>query len=68
MIKRIKWGNIGLSILFVAGIGLLIHDFYMLVINPFFTGELTGYTLNGVITIVLILISICEIGNKLVGE
>lgn len=48
--KKIKWGNVGKAIIFLFCIGLILHDFYMLTIHSFVTGQYCGWTWLGFIT------------------
>lgn len=47
---KIKWGNVVKAIIFLFCIGLILHDFYMLTIHSFVTGNLYGWTWYGFIT------------------
>ena len=50
MRKRIKWGNVGYLLVLITSLSVIIHDFYKLALEPFFTGNLTSLTLFGLIT------------------
>lgn len=66
--RKLNWGKFGLFTLMLGMVSVLIVDFYKLAIQPFFTGELTGYTMFGLITLVGLLIAIVSIYDYLVGE
>lgn len=48
--KRIKWGNVFKTILFIAALYVVIHDIYWLFISPIFTSELLSWTYVGFLT------------------
>lgn len=66
--RKLNWGKFGLFILMIGMVSVLIVDFYKLAIQPFFTQELTRYTMFGLITVVGLLIAIVNIYDYLVGE
>ncbi|HIS62322.1 MAG TPA: hypothetical protein IAC14_08795 [Candidatus Scybalomonas excrementigallinarum] len=66
--RKLNWGKFGLFILMIGMVVVIIGDFYKLTIKPFFTGELTGYSMFGLITLVGLLIAIVNIYDYLVGE
>lgn len=66
--RKLNWGKCGLFILMLGMVAVLIVDFYRLTIEPIFTGNLTGYTMFGLITVVGLLIAIVNIYDYLVGE
>ena len=51
MKKRIKWENVGYLLVLITSLSVIIHDFYKLALEPFFTGNLTSLTLFGLITL-----------------
>lgn len=51
MRKRIKWGNVGYLLVLITSLSVIIHDFYKLALEPFFTGYLPSLTLFGLITL-----------------
>ena len=51
MKKKIKWVSVGYLLVLITSLSVIIHDFYKLAIEPFFTGHLTGLTLFGVFTL-----------------
>lgn len=48
---KIKWGNVFKALIFVFCVGMILHDFYMLTIYSFITGNLCSLTWLGVITL-----------------
>jgi uncharacterized membrane protein len=48
-----KWKNILLAILFIASLGVMVKDFYMLTIYTIFTGNMVGLTWLGLIELIL---------------
>lgn len=66
--RKLNWGKFGLFILMLGMGVVLVGDFYKLTIRPFITGELTGYTMFGLITVVALVIAIVNIYDYLVGE
>lgn len=66
--RKLNWGKFGLFILMLGMVAVLIVDFYRLTIEPIFTGELTGYTTFGVITVIALVMAIISIYDYLVGE
>lgn len=48
---KIKWGNVFKALIFVFCVGMILHDFYMLTIYSFITGNLCSLTWFGVITL-----------------
>lgn len=51
--KRIKWGNLLKAMLFVVASGVVVYDFYYLVIYPFISNKTTTYTWFGLIICIL---------------
>lgn len=49
-LKKIHWLNVTKVITLLVCIGVLLHDFYRLSIEPFVTGQLTTFTWFGLIT------------------
>lgn len=66
--RKLNWGKFGLFILMLGMGAVLIVDFYRLTIEPIFTGELTGYTTFGLITVIALVMAIISIYDYLVGE
>lgn len=66
--RKLNWGKFGLFILMLGMGAVLIVDFYRLTIEPFVTGNLTGYTMFGLITVLALVIAIVNIYDYLVGE
>ena len=56
--KRIKWKNVSYLLMLLVSLSVLLHDFYRLALEPFFTGKLTGLTWFGVITLVISFIAL----------
>ena len=52
-IKKVKWLNVIKALVFIACVGLVIHDFYMVAISQFFTGVMVGWTMFGFITFIM---------------
>lgn len=50
---KIKWGNVFKALIFVFCVGMILHDFYMLTIYSFITGNLCSLTWFGVITLLI---------------
>mgnify|MGYP004599873853 FL=1 len=48
---KIKWGNVFKALIFVFCVGMILHDFYMLTIYSFITGNFCSLTWFGVITL-----------------
>lgn len=48
--RRIKWGNVFEALIFIACIILILHDFWMLTVHSWITGEVLGWTWYGIIT------------------
>lgn len=48
---KIKWGNVFKALIFVFCVGMILHDFYMLSIYSFITGNFCSLTWFGVITL-----------------
>ena len=51
MKRKIKWKNLGYLFILLTSLTIILHDFYKLIIDPIFTGNLTTLTLFGVITL-----------------
>lgn len=51
MKRKIKWGNVGYLLVLITSLSVIIHDFYKLALEPFFTGKLMSLTLFGLITL-----------------
>jgi hypothetical protein len=51
--KKIKWGNIFKTILFIGCLYMVLYDFYYIVIYPFITTKITTFTWIGLITCIL---------------
>lgn len=66
--RKLNWGKFGLFILMLGMGAVLIVDFYRLAIEPFVTGNLTGYTMFGFITMLALIIAIVNIYDYLIGE
>lgn len=58
--KRIKWGNVFKTILFILCLGVVIHDFYYITIYPIITTKITTFTWFGLITNILCVSYITE--------
>lgn len=58
---KIKWGNVFKALVFVFCVGMILHDFYMLTIYSFITGNLCSLTWFGVITLFINIIIANEI-------
>lgn len=50
MKKRIKWGNIIKTIIFLFSLFIVINDIYIMFISQYFTGKLATWTYIGFIT------------------
>lgn len=51
--KRIKWNNVLKAMLFVVSSGIVLYDFYYIVIYPILTSHITTFTWLGLITCIL---------------
>ena len=58
---KIKWGNVIKAIIFLFCVGLMLHDFYMVSISCFFTGQEVCLTWYGLATLLLAMAVSCEI-------
>jgi hypothetical protein len=66
--KKIKWGNFGLCILLIICIISIIQDFYIVAIEPFFTGILTSFTFWGIFILFIKFLAIGAILSHLEEE
>ena len=60
---KLKWKNIGKLVLFMVCLGIVMYDFYMVMIYPTITGNLVCWTMVGFISFIVtlfILVSIYE--------
>lgn len=62
-IKKFNIKNVWLMIVFTSSIGLILHDLYMLVIYPFVSNRLTGFTGFGLLTFVIAMYYACNLGE-----
>lgn len=51
--KKIKWGNVFKTILFIGCLYEVLYDFYYIVIYPFITTKITTFTWLGLILCIL---------------
>ena len=68
MKTRIKWGNLVRAFLFIGSLLVIIHDFYMVTISQFVTGNMVGFTCFGLITLIAAIMILIDNGNKLKKE
>ena len=68
MKTRIKWGNLVRAFLFIGSLLVIIHDFYMVTISQFITGNMVGFTFIGLITLIAAIMILIDNGNKLKKE
>lgn len=61
--KKFNIKNVWLLLVFISSIGVVLHDLYMIVIYPFFSKQLTGFTPFGIITFMIALFFIYDLGE-----
>lgn len=66
--RKIKWENIVLSIIFVICALIVLHDLYVLLIEPIFTTMIKGWTWYGLLTFIIALIKGCIILDYFIDE
>lgn len=50
---KIKWGNLGLMCILIICLIVVLHDLYVIFIQPWITGISAGWTWFGFITFIL---------------
>ena len=68
MKTKIRWGNLVRAFLFIGSLLVIIHDFYMVTISQFITGNMVGFTFIGLITLIAAIMILIDNGNKLKKE
>lgn len=59
--KKIKWKNVGLTIILIICAGIVLHDLYVLLIEPILTTMVKGWTWYGLLTFTIALTVSCSI-------
>lgn len=59
--RKIKWKNVGLTIILIICAGIVLHDLYVLLIEPILTTMVKGWTWYGLLTFIIALITSCSI-------
>lgn len=66
--RKIKWRNVALLILFIISTCIVLHDLYVIVLKPFFTTIVEGWTWYGLGTFTIALIISCSILDYFIDE
>lgn len=59
--RKIKWKNVGLTIILIICAGIVLHDLYVILIEPILTTMVRGWTWYGLLTFIIALTTSCSI-------
>lgn len=65
---KIKWKNIFKFIIMLLCLGIVLHDFYMVSISQFFTGQMVGWSWFGFITFFIALFTLAFLYEDLFNK
>lgn len=54
--RKIKWINVALTIVLIICASIVLHDLYVILLEPIFTSMVRGWTWYGLITFVIALV------------